>query len=517
MVKNRLREQTKSGIFLSYVNLFLNMFISIFFTPFLIRNLGNAEYGVYRIVSSMIGQLSIMTFGMSALVTRNIVFYNEKKQYREKENFLAMAFFISLVFTVIVCIVGVFIARHSSEMFSKSLTKDEIVTAEKLMYFFIANIALTVLNDFFSGILTGYSLFGISNFIKTARLILRVILLIILLKMGLKSIAIVQMDLMLNICVILTNIFFAFFVIGERIRFYYFDKAMLKIIFLFSGAILLQAIINQVNQNLDGIILGVMTNSSTVAIYSVALTIFMTYSSISTVIGNVFTPRATRMVAKNATPEQLTDFVSKIGRWQFMVSGLILAGFILFGKEFLLSWLSAEYMVDYKIVLILIIPMTFVSVASAHQAILDAKLKRMGRSVILMITASINVIISVIMVRRIGYIGAAYGTAFGLIVGNILLLDIYLYKSIQLNIFKMYKDVFSKLIVVFFVSILIGIPISWISIPIRPLALVAVKSMIFAVVYCALLYFLGMNNEEKEMVSKLFKNTIRKFGGRVMK
>ncbi|WP_278453838.1 hypothetical protein, partial [Thomasclavelia spiroformis] len=59
-----MKNQRKAGVILSYVSIVLNMLISLFFTPFLISSLGDAEYGIYRIVQSFAGSLSIMTFGI---------------------------------------------------------------------------------------------------------------------------------------------------------------------------------------------------------------------------------------------------------------------------------------------------------------------------------------------------------------------------------------------------------------------------------------------------------------------
>ena len=55
------------------------MLISLFFTPFLISSLGDAEYGIYRIVQSFAGSLSIMTFGIGTLVSIVIAKCNANK------------------------------------------------------------------------------------------------------------------------------------------------------------------------------------------------------------------------------------------------------------------------------------------------------------------------------------------------------------------------------------------------------------------------------------------------------
>ena len=79
-----MKSQVIAGSIISYLNIIINMIISVFLTPFIIRHLGASEYGVYKIISSFSAQLGIVTFGIAALVTRNVVFYNTRKEIKEK-------------------------------------------------------------------------------------------------------------------------------------------------------------------------------------------------------------------------------------------------------------------------------------------------------------------------------------------------------------------------------------------------------------------------------------------------
>ena len=503
-----MKNQIKSGAVLGYLNIVLNMCISIFFTPFLIRTLGDAEYGVYRVIQSFAGSLSIMTLGMATLVTRNIVYFDTRKQQKEKENFLAMGLIISLVMAAITLLAGVGMYAVSGKMFQASLSPSEIVTAQKLVVFFVANMAITVLNDFFAGMVRGHEKFAVSNGIRTARLILRVVTLVITLKLGFKSVAIVATDLALSAFVLFFNMFFGMGKLRERIRFHYWDKVMFKSSLLFSAAILLQTIINQVNQNLDSVILGVMTDSKTVALYSVGLVIYTTYNSVSSVISGLFTPAATRLVASNASPLELTDFVSRIGRYQLILVGAVLSGFILFGKEFILYWLGETYRPVYGVVLWLIIPTTIPLIQSAYQAILDAKMKRMSRSVILTVMAVINVVVSVLLIRKIGYIGAAVGTAISILLGHGVIMNIYLYKVIKLNVIKMFKDILRGLFPAFFLSMVLGSPLA-IFLQ-KTIWMFGAKLCIYLVIYGVLIYRFGMKGEEKEAVWRVVRKVFPK-------
>ena len=499
-----MKNQKRLGIIISYVNTALNMCISIFFTPLLISSLGQAEYGVYRIVQSFVGQLSIMTFGISTLVTRNIVYFNEKKEQKGKENFLAMSLIISTVLAIITLIIGVYIYHSSDYIFSSSFTSEEKLLAKKLIFLLVLNIAVIILTDFFNGILMGHEKFAIAGGSKTVRMILRIATLVILLLLGFKSTAIVATDLLLNVLIMIFDMVYGLFVLKERIKFHFFDKPLFRSSMLFSSAILLQAIINQINQNLDSVILGIMTDSKTVAVYSIALIIYTTYNSLISVVSTVFTPQATRLVVNGASNDELTDFVARPGRFQFMMCGIILIGFTLFGKEFISLWLGPEYIAAHKIALILIIPTTIPLIQNVTNSILDAKLKRMARSLILGFMAIINVVISVFLIKAFGYIGAAYGTACSVIIGHIIIMNIYYKKVLGLDVIRMFKTIFDRLLPCIIVLTAILFPFRNICLFSNPWLSFIAKLTLFVIVYYTIIYFIGMQKNEKNMVNSWF-------------
>lgn len=503
-----MKDQKKLGVILSYFNTAINMLISVFFTPFLISTLGDAEYGLYRVIQSFAGQFAIMTFGMSTLVSRNIVYFNELQKKKEKENFLAMALIISFVLVGILLIIAGCMYPFVDNIFANSFNSSEIVTAKKLFVLFILNVAVTILNDYFAGMLTGHEKFAISNGIKTLNRILRVVILIILLNVGCTSVSIIATDLLLMVAMLMFNMIFGLGKLKEKIRYYYLDKAMLKTTLLFSGAIFLQAIINQVNSNLDNFILGIMVDTKTVAMYSIALTVYTTYGGITTVVSGVFAPKATRMIVNGATAEDLTNLVSRTGRYQFMIAAAILAGFTLFGENFIKIWVGASYLPAYGIILILIIPMTIPLIESVTNSILDAKLKRMSRSIVLCVMALINIVTSVILIKIFGYIGAAYGTALSVIIGHCIIMNIYLKKEIGLMVIKMFRDIFKGLLPSAIVSMIISIPLS-VFLP-DTMVMFVIKAVCFMIIYSCIVYKFGMNETEKNLVRKTINRIKRR-------
>ncbi|MBR6902897.1 MAG: polysaccharide biosynthesis C-terminal domain-containing protein, partial [Clostridia bacterium] len=343
--------------------------------------------------------------------------------------------------------------------------------------------------------------------INTLRLILRILVMILILKLGGKSVAIVLTDLSISLAVWLYIMFYGRFKLKEKAKYHKFDGQLLKQCFVFSLAIFLQRIINQVNQNLDNVILGMMTNTAIVAMYSIALTIFTSFNSIVSTIGTLFTPRATQIIANNATGEELTDFISKTGRLQFMIAGLIITGFGLFGKNFIMLWVGSKYISVYYLSIILLIPAAIPLITSVSSSILDAMLKRLGASIILGVMCIVNIGVSVVLIEYIGFWGAAIGTAVSFIIGHGILFNIYLHKVAGIKIFKMYGDIIDRSIFGVLACFAIGIPLTYLP---NNVWCFILKVLIYSIVYSFVMYRFCMNDYEKKIAKSFVifrKNT----------
>lgn len=497
-----MKSQIKSGAIISYLNIILNMGISIFFTPFLIRSLGESEYGVYRIVQSFSGQLSIMSFGIATLIVRNLVFYETKKKKTEKENFLFFALVATYILAAAILMVGAIMYFMIDGLYKNSLTLKELIVAKKLFVLLIINIAITIICDSYTGIIKAHERFAVAHGFQMFKLILRIALMTLLLNIGVHSVGIVIADCMVSVLIWMIVLIYGRVVLKEHARYHYFDKKLMFQCVSFSAAIFLQTIVNQVNQNLDNVILGMMTSTSVVTMYSLGLSLFTSFNSLVSVVGGLFTPKATRLVANNADGEVLTDFVIKPGRIQLMLAGLAITGFVLFGRNFIHIWVGDQYQSVYLVTIVLLIPATIPLIETVTTSILDAMLKRMGRSIILILMCIANIILSVVLIKKIGYMGAAVGTAISFVVGHGIMLNIYLKKVAGLNIGRLFKDIFHKVLLGIIVAAVAGMPLTFLPNTIMGFVL---KVIVYCLIYFVVMYFIGMNSYEKDMVKNMVK------------
>lgn len=512
---SRLKDQRKIGVMMGYITIVANTLIGIFFTPFLIQCLGDNQYGVYKIVASFSGYLNLLNFGTSTIIARYIAKFSVTKEKKEQENFLAMMFIITAVLSVFMLILGAGMMFLIEPIYGKKFNAEELKLAKELFVILILNVVLTIIDNTINGIQVGYEKFLFTKSIKLFKVVARTLAMLVLLIMGKKALAIVISDFAVAVMILIIALIQAFGVMKVKVKYRYFSKPIFKECLSFSFANILQAVVNLVNQNLDLIILGAMVEPSLVTVYSLALMLFTMFNSLSDVVTGVFLPQVTKMITRGASGEELTDFVIKVGRISMVISGAVAFGFLMFGKDFLTCWMGVKYLDAYWCTILLIFPMMINFAQGICVSILNAYMKKMFRSCVLAGVAIFNAISTIILVKYIGIIGAAIATSLSVILGHIVVMNIYYQKVIHLNVLRMFKGFFKGILPSLVITSIVCIPASlfikngsWI--------FLILKVLLFVVLLVAQLWLYGFNESEKQLCKSTLKkiNIFKKIRGK---
>ena len=213
-------------------------------------------------------------------------------------------------------------------------------------------------------------------------------------------------------------------------------------------------------------------------------------------------------MAESNDNEQLTKLFTKVGRIQFLVLGLVLSGFIFFGSPFIKMWAGKEYSASYAVAILLVAPVTVPLIQNLGIEIQRAKNMHKARSVVYLFIAIANVFISIPLIKLIGPAGAALGTAISLIAGNIIFMNWYYHARIGMNMIYFWKEI-AKFIPALIAPCVVGIAIMKL-VNITGLVNLGVFAVIYAAVYGLSMYFLGMNEEEKQLVMGPIRKILRK-------
>ena len=497
-------KEIKLGAILSYVIIFANMLIGILYTPILTAKLGQSEYGLYSLVTSIISYLTILDFGFGNAIIIYTARYRVNNEKEKQEKLHGMFFLIYTIIGVIAGIISAVIWANADTMFANSMTPEEIDKAKILLGILTFNLIVTFPLSVFSSIITAYEKFIFAKILNLARIILNPIIMIILLNIGYKSVALVILTTVLNITTLILNYLYCRKKLKIKLKFGKLDFSFLKEIIAYSVWVFLNSIMDKINLSLDQFILGVYAGTAAVAVYSIAGNLNQMYINFSTAISGVLLPRVTEMEEKKATDKEFTDIFIKTGRLQFIIMALIISGFVLFGREFInILWVGTEYDQSYFIACILMIPCTVPLIQNVGLNILQAKNKYKFRVMVLFAFAILNVIISIILAQICGGIGAAIGTAISVILGQIIFMNIFYYKKIKIDIPLFWKNIF-KMSIPILIAIVISIILKQVW-TINSSLILIIQIVIYTVIYGIVVWKKSMNEEEKNMIKRIIK------------
>jgi O-antigen/teichoic acid export membrane protein len=480
--------------------------VGILLTPFIIKSLGDSEYGIYTTIGVLIGTFSLLDFGLNNTIIRFVAKYRAEHDKKGEENFLAITMIIYLFISTIVLIVGYIVYKNLDNYF-QNLTKDELEIARKMFIILTLNIAIGLPGGAFTAICLAYEKFVFPKAINIARYILRSVLVIFVLSYGGNSIALVILDTIFNLLIIIFTILFVYNNIKIKIRLHNFNWKFIKVIFKYSVWIFVYGIVAQFQWRLGHIALGSLTTPEVLAVYAVGLMLGGYYGAFSSAITSVFLPRATKMTVEKASPEVLTNEMIKIGRLSFMVLLFILTGFILFGQQFVFLWVGETYEQSWTIALLIMLAYTIPLTQGFTGPLIEAQDRVAFKSLTYLHSLLFGTILGYFAALEYGALGMISGTILGWIIAQNIM-NIYYHKVMNLDIIRFFKEIAHKIIPTVFLIIFIGLCINYI--PGKNWVNFIVKGTLYFFTFFFLMYSLGMIPYEKS----LFKNLLLKLKNR---
>lgn len=501
--------QLKAGAILSYISMGIGYIISILYTPIMLRLLGQSEYGLYNLVSSVVSYLGLLSFGFGSAYMR---YYSRYKADNDEKNIAklnGMFLIIFLTIGLISIFAGIVLVFNVDLIFGNKLTINELSTARVLMAIMIFNIAISFPTSVFNSYITANEKYIFQKLLQMLKTLASPMIMLPILLLGYKSIGMVVVTSVLNIAVDIGNIIFSLKKLKMRFVFSEFNFNLMKEMSIFSFYIFINMIIDQINWSVDKFIIGRFRGTVAVAVYGLASQLNTYYISLATSISNVFIPRVNRIVATNNDNKELTNLFTRIGRIQFILLSLICSGIIFFGKPFIKMWAGVSYSEAYIIVLLLIIPVTIPLIQNIGLEIQKAKNMHKFRSITYLFIAIFNVLLSIPLTKLYGQIGAAIGTSISLLVGNGVIMNIYYHKSIGLDIKHFWSEIV-KFIPALILPIILGVVIN-LFIDTNKFIVFLICITSYLAMFSISMWLFGMNKYEKDLITGPINKFIRRY------
>lgn len=496
---NNNKSQLRAGVILNYINTALGTLIPLLYTPVMLRLLGQSEYGLYKLPANITGYLSLVAFGIGSAITRYII-KSETEEGKEAEE-KVFGMFLT-IFRMIACIAflgGVFLLIRVDSWYYASLDAAQLERMRILMAIMTVNMSLSFILSPYMSVVTAHEQYVFVQIMHIVGTCIVPIANIIVLFMGFASIGMAISSLILQLFIRIAYLVYVKKNLRLIPRYEKPSIGQIKEILLFSFWVFLAEIVDKLYAATDTTMIGVIPELSTkgVAVYNVGTVFSGMVLTIAVGLSGVLAPRTNKMVFKGATNSELTDFAIRIGRIQALIIGIIISGFIVFGRPFIHFYVGDSYKDSYWVALLIMIPNIIPIVQNVFLNIIVAQNKHRFRSIAYLGIAIANVIGTWFLLKELGVIGAALMTGIARIVGQGFVMNWYYSKKIGMEIGRFWKSLFpafSCCIVMILFGLLATSYIDFYKIP-----TLAIGILLFSMTYFVLNWIFIMNRSEKDI------------------
>ncbi len=504
------KKQIGVGAIISYVSIIANIVVGLVYTPWMIKQIGQSQYGLYTLANSLI-TLFLIDFGLSSAAARYVSNYHAEGRESEVNNFLGVIykFYMIVDFVIFIALTVIFFCIDG---IYKNLTPIELQQF-KVVYIIAASFNLVNLPFVtFNGILTAYEKF---IQLKLADLIYRALVVgltvtVLVLNCGLY--ALVAANAVAGLFIIIYKFIVIKATTDVRVNFRYKDKKLFSEIFSFSFWTTVLSLATRLIFNITPTILGIVANSAAIAVFGIVTAIEGYSYTITTAINGMFMPTISKIYMQSDDDkninEQIMPLMINVGRFQFALNGLIIVGFAFVGKSFINLWVGADYIDAYYGILLVIIPGIFFNPLQVANTAMTVMNKVKIQAIIAIICGVTNIAISFVASKYYGVIGASASICIAYILRSILYMIVD-QKIMRFDMKQFAIRCYLRMVPVVIITLCLGIVINYFIVD-NGWLILAMKAVIVICIYMIAVLAFGITNQERKNIFSKIKLKLKR-------
>jgi O-antigen/teichoic acid export membrane protein len=484
------------NIFSNWAGYVVTAVIGFLLSPFIVHTLGTTGYGLWTLVLSLTGYFGLLDLGIRSSVGRFLARYIALKQDEQASRTLSTAFVIltaggilALLATVVM-VAFFFDSLHVSPRFYSAAKTALVITG--------LNMSCVLPLGVFSSLLVALERYDILSAVTIAGEVIRATLIVIFLRLGHGLPAIAGIAFVVSFGVYSAMAFFAMRLYPTvRLDRKFIDPHTLKELFGFGIYRFIWMIANQLIFYSDSVVIGIFLSAGAITYYAIAGSLINYGRTVVALVTDTFYPAATRMDARQDMAG-LRELLVVATRITLLLALPLCLGFVFLGKQFITLWMGKEYSVSWIYLVVLTIPQ-FTGMAQYVSALVLAGMARHKLLAYLMLAEGVaNLALSIALVRRMGLVGVAWGTAIPDVICSAVIIPWYTLKTVKLDAGEYLRQAFLPPIL----AVLPALGISYaFSVAVQTPSWRLFGSEVAAIcgVVAVTGYFLCLNSEHREM------------------
>ena len=412
----------------SWFSLGINILVGIFLSPFILHRLGDSAYGIWILIFSITGYYGLFDLGIRSSVIRYVSKFTATEDNESLSKLVNTSLFTYTMIGLVAAAVTVVGSFFVDSMFK--IPADFLGTARWLFLMVGFSVSLGFPLGVFGGILEGLQQFYFLNLTNVGSTLLRALLIVIALTHGYGLLMVALITVVLPLITAVVRAAITLRMLAVRFAWHHVDRHSFGEMANYSSATFIIILAYKLRFKTDEIVIGTMLTSAAITYFSIGDRLLDYASEVVSGLAQIFVPMSSQSEAKGDMERLRKMFVAG-NRACALIIFPMAAMLVLLGKSVIEAWVGLKYVpLSYPVMLILLGPMTLLLAQSASPRILFGMARHRTLAWVTSLEGAANVILSIMLVRRFGIIGDAFGTAIPLSLTVLYFLPRYLCRTL---------------------------------------------------------------------------------------
>jgi O-antigen/teichoic acid export membrane protein len=432
------------NIFSNWASYLVTALVGFFLAPLVVHSLGNTGYGLWTLVLSLTGYFGLLDLGIRSSVGRFVARYVALGDEEGVNRTVTTAFTMltaggTLAFLVTLVVVGFFFDSFKIEPQFRSAGRVALLITG-------LNVSCILPVGVCSAILIALERFDVLSGVTIIGELIRAALVVTMLKLGHGVVALAVIMLVITaLQYSAMAVFVKKLYAPLRLRLRFINRHTFRELFGFGIYRFFWIVANQLIFYSDSVVIGIFLGAGAITYYAIAGSVINYGRNVVSLVTDTFYPAATRMDA-NKNLVGLRELLLLGTKMALIVAVPLCLGFVFLGKQFIVLWMGKNYGSSATFLLVLTIPQLGSMSQYVSSLVLAGMARHRALAYFVLAEGVANLVLSIVLIKRIGLIGVAWGTVIPDLIFMMVVIPFYTLRVLKLRMREYLKACLAPLL-----------------------------------------------------------------------
>ena len=395
-----------------------SLLLSFFVAPFVVRSLGNSDYGVWMLMIAIAGYLGLLDLGVRSAVTRYIARYAAEGDHESASRTASAAFQIFAAAGVLAVLVAGVLALFVLHRFG--VPQQDLTTARIVLVLIGLNVAVSLVSGVYAGVVSAFQRFDLLNLAEVVTGIVRTgaTILALLAGYGVLGMAALQLA---------SSVWRGLWLAAMGRRLYpalrvdvaHIERGRVRLIFAFSALTFVIHVSGRFIYYTDALIIAAFLPIGVLTFFSIAGSLVEYARMLISSVSFTTSPIASSLEGAGEH-ERIRVLLVTSAKYSMMILLPVAITFLVRGGTFIGLWMGPSFaQLSGQVLAILALPLLFYSGSHAMGGIMIGVGKHKPMAIAMLVEAVANLALSLALLPRLGILAVAWGTAIPSLVSSV--------------------------------------------------------------------------------------------------